>query len=108
MARWLLAGVAMASLVSPMSMRHVKADDSGEGDTRSESSASFHRCVDDVPKGSRLQHSMGGFWYYTPDNLEEAQAWRDGIVECRRVTQGSNVLDRGRARDAAVRKAAGY
>lgn len=97
--RILLAGVAVAMLGSPISVGVVRAGDTSRFD--------FHHCVDGVPKGSRLRWSIGGFWYYTPDNLEEALAWRDGVAECRRI-YGGGELERGRASDAAVRKAAGY
>ena len=102
MRRWLLACVAMVTLASPMSVGHVKAGEGGQFES------DFQRCVDGVPKGSRLKHSMGGFWYYAPDNLEEALAYRDGITECRRTAGASDVVAASRARDAAVRKAAGY
>jgi hypothetical protein len=97
-----LAGVAMAALASPMSVGVVRAGDAGQFES------DFQRCIDGVPKGSRLKHSMSGFWYYAPDTLEEALAHRDGIAECRRIAGEGDVLARSRASDAAVRKAAGY
>jgi hypothetical protein len=101
MKRILLFGVAWTALASPfVGCGAVRAGDTGQFD--------FHHCVDGVPKGSRLRWSIGGFWYYTPDNLEEALAWRDGVAECRRISGEMSAVERGRASDAAVRKAAGY